>query len=193
LVTAVMIWFRLATCLGLGAHVGREVGQVHAAAGAPQTLRVVDHQRARQPQAPAEVDERRRRPARALADGVVAQQHHVEAAQGVLLFDRVVGGQRARVVGRRGVVAGAHARGRGQHVVVVEEGQVLDRGEAHVVAAPVRRQRQVDPGVGRLLLPDLGDDEADAHGVQLDDDEEEDDEGGADDDGGGLLGRKASR
>ena len=149
------------------ADVGGEVAQVHAAAGAPQPLGIVDDQRARQAQPPPEVDQRRARAALSLADRVVAQEDDVEAAQGVLLDHRLLGGQRARVVRRAGVVAGAHARRRRQHVVVVQERQIVDGDEADVVAAPVRRQRQVDPGVGRLLIADVGDDEADAHRLRL--------------------------
>ena len=89
----------------LGAHVGGEIGQVHAAAGAAQPFGVVDDQRAGQAQAPAEIDERRRRSPALSRTRVVAQQHDVEAAQRVLFVDGVVGRERARVVRGRLVVA----------------------------------------------------------------------------------------
>ena len=91
-------------------NVGGKVGQVHPAAGAAHPLRIVDHQRARQPQPPAEVDERRARAPLAFAGRVVAQEDHVEAAQRVLFDHRLVGGERVGVGGR---IGDSRRRGRG--------------------------------------------------------------------------------
>ena len=132
-----------------GANVGGELAEVHAAAGAPQPLGIVDDQRSAQAQPPAEVDERRAPAGRAVGPGafaarVVAQEDHVEAAQIVFLDDGLVGGERPRVVRRPRVVAVAHAPGRGQDGVVVQERQVVDGHEADVGAAAMGGERQVD-------------------------------------------------
>ena len=134
---------------------------------------IVDDQRAPQAESPGEIDERRADPQRravgpgAFAARVVAQEDHVEAAQVVFLDDGLIGRERPGIVRRPRVVAVAHAPGRGQDGVVVQEGQIVDRHEADVGAAAMGRQRQVDSGVGGLLGADVGDDETDAHGVDF--------------------------
>jgi hypothetical protein len=99
----------------------------------------------------------------ALAHGVVAEEDHVEAADGVLLDDGLLGGERGGVVGGARVLARAHARGHAQYVVVVQEREVVDGDEADVVPAAVRRQGELDRRERRLLLADGRDDEADPH------------------------------
>ena len=136
---------------------------VHAAAGAAQPLGIVDDERAAQLEAPPEVDERRAGVRRALADGVVAQEHDVEGAERVLLDDGLVGAEGLGEVGRARVAAGAHAGRDAEDVVVVEKRQIVDGDEAHLVAAAVRREAEVDGRERRLLIADGGDDEADAH------------------------------
>jgi hypothetical protein len=149
---------------GLGPHVGGEIPEVHAAAGSTQPLRIVQHQGPAEAQAPPEVDEGGRGARVALAGGVEAQEHHVEAGQVVFLHHRLVGAERVGVLGRGGVVSVPHPAGGGEHRVVVEERQLVHRHEAHVVAAPVRRQGDVDPREGHLLGAGVPDYEADPHG-----------------------------
>ena len=88
----------------------------------------------------------------------------IEHAGIMVLDDGLVGGEGARVVGGLCIGARAHAGRHPEDVVVVEEREVVDGDEAHVVPAAVGGQRQVHAGVGRLLIADVGDDEADAHG-----------------------------
>ena len=93
---------------GLGADVRRELPQVHPAAGAPQTLRIIHHQRPPQPQPPGEIDQGRAHASRPVPPRVVAQEDHVEAPQVVFLDHRLVRRQRARVVRGTGVIAVTH-------------------------------------------------------------------------------------
>jgi hypothetical protein len=74
---------------GARVDLGRQIGQVQAAPGAKHALGIVDHEGAAQAQAPAKIQNRRRRRGVRFAQGIVADDHHIEARQGVVLADGI--------------------------------------------------------------------------------------------------------